>query len=127
MNVVMMIIQVVAALGLFNVWVIRNQMKTNFRGGDAKNLEEEFSTYGLPKWIYYLVGFLKISIGIFFIAGLWMPSLVGPAAGMLILLMIGALAMHIQVKDRAYKMVPAFTMLVMSLFLFLSTIPFYQA
>lgn len=108
------ILQTVVALGLLNVWLLRSSSSTQFRGGDADSLEEEFSEYGLPTWFFYLVGALKIGSAIALLVGLWVPSLVVPAAAVVVVLMLGALAMHIKVKDPLMRSLPAFLMLVMS-------------
>ena len=108
------VLQVILALGLFNVWLLRTGKATNYRGGQAKNLKEEFATYGLPPFMYFLVGGLKILCAIALLVGLWVPAAVVPAAGVLAVLMLGALAMHIKVGDPISKSVPAFCMLAMS-------------
>jgi uncharacterized membrane protein YphA (DoxX/SURF4 family) len=108
------ILQLVVGLGLLNVWLIRATSSTAYRGGTAQSLKEEFAEYGLPPWMFFLVGALKIVAGIALIVGLWMPQLVLPAAGVVVLLMVGALAMHVKVKDPWLKSLPAFLMLLMS-------------
>jgi hypothetical protein len=37
--------QVIIALGIFNVWIVRYGKETSWRGGDAINMQEEFSAY----------------------------------------------------------------------------------
>ncbi len=108
------ILQIVVALGLLNVWLLRARSATSYRGGDAKSLKEEFSAYGLPDFFFYLVGALKIGSAIALLAGLWLPDLVLPAAAVVAVLMVGALVMHVKVKDPAIKSLPAFLMLLMS-------------
>lgn len=108
------ILQVVVALGLLNVWLIRAGSATSYRGGDARSLKEEFAAYGLPDFFFYLVGALKIGSAVMLIAGIWNESLVMPAAAIVAILMVGALVMHVKVKDPAVKSLPAFLMLVMS-------------
>jgi len=108
------ILQAIVALGLLNVWLVRARSSTAYRGGEAKSLKQEFVAYGLPEWFFYLIGLLKIGSAILLIAGLWMPELVQPAAGVVVGLMLGALAMHVKVKDPPMKSLPAFLMLVMS-------------
>ena len=49
------LINLVIAMGIINVWIIRFDIQTNWRGGGAKSLKEEFLTYGLPLWFMYLV------------------------------------------------------------------------
>lgn len=108
------ILQVVVALGLLNVWLVRAGSATSYRGGDARSLKEEFAAYGLPDFFFYLVGALKIGSAIMLIAGIWIDGLVMPAAAIVVVLMVGALVMHVKVKDPAVKSLPAFLMLLMS-------------
>lgn len=108
------ILQVVVALGLLNVWLVRAGSATSYRGGDARTLKEEFAAYGLPDFFFYLVGALKIGSAVMLIAGIWIDELVMPAAAIVVVLMVGALVMHIKVKDPAVKSLPAFLMLLMS-------------
>ena len=108
------VLQVVIALGLLNVRLVRPGKVTSYRGGNAKNLKEEFAAYGLPDAAFYIVGVLKVLSAVALIAGIWIPSLVLPAAAVVAVLMLGALAMHLKVGDPAIKSLPAFLMLLMS-------------
>lgn len=108
------ILQVIVGLGLLNVWLLRPRSSTPYRGGVAQSLKEEFVEYGLPEWMFYVVGALKIGAAIAFIAGIWIPALVAPAAAVVIVLMIGAVAMHVKVKDPWKRALPAFLVLLMS-------------
>ncbi|MDQ6613135.1 MAG: DoxX family protein, partial [Gemmatimonadota bacterium] len=45
------------------------------------------------------------------IAGIWFPTLVLPAAALICILMIGALAMHAKIGDPLKKSLPALGML----------------
>jgi uncharacterized membrane protein YkgB len=62
----------------------------------------------------YLVGVAKILIAVCMIAGFWMPALVYPASLLLALLMVGAISMHIKVKDYFIKSVPAILVFLMA-------------
>ena len=108
------ILQAAVALGLLNVWLLRAKSPTHYRGGGAQSLQDEFSAYSLPPWFFSLVGVLKVGSAVLLLVGLWVPSVVLPAAGLVVALMLGALAMHVRVKDPAIKSMPAFLMLVMS-------------
>jgi uncharacterized membrane protein YphA (DoxX/SURF4 family) len=108
------VLQVVIGLGLLNVWLIRAGSATSYRGGDAATLQEEFQVYGLPRSVFWIVGTLKVGAGIALLVGLWVPALVEPAAAVVAVLMVGALAMHVKVGDPLLKSVPAFLMLLMS-------------
>ena len=108
------ILQVVVAVGLLNVWLLRFSKPTSYRGGSAKNLKEEFAAYGLPSWSCYLVGSLKIGSAIALLIGLQFPLAALAASSLVSLLMLGAIAMHLKVKDPMIKSVPALAMLSMS-------------
>lgn len=105
------IAQVVVGLGLLNVWLIRFNKATDYRGGSAQSMKEEFATYGLPSWFCYLVGGLKIISGVLLLAGLAIPNLAIYPAVVVSVLMVGALAMHVKVKDPMKKSIPAATVL----------------
>lgn len=107
------ILQAIVGLGLLNVWLIRPRSATAFRGGDAKNLKEEFATYGLPSAAFYIVGGLKILAGVLLLVGFAYEPVVVPAAAVVAVLMAGAFAMHMKVGDPASKYVPATLMLIM--------------
>jgi len=108
------VLQVIVGLGLLNVWLLRRSSATGYRGGQAKNLKEEFATYGLPPAAYYVVGALKIMAGVALLVGLAYPPEVLPAAAIVAVLMVGAVAMHLKVGDPVKKYVPASLMLAMS-------------
>ncbi len=115
MNTVVMVLQVVIALGIFNVWIVRFGKSTEWRGGGAANMKEEFAVYGLPAWSVQVIGFFKVLCAAGLIVGLWVPRLTLPSATGLAVLMLGAVAMHVKVKDPAKRSLPAFTVLVLCL------------
>jgi hypothetical protein len=78
-------------------------------------MKEEFQVYGLPGWAVGVVGFLKLLFAASLIVGVWIPALTQPAAIGLAVLMLGAVLMHVKVKDPMQKSLPAFAMLVLSL------------
>lgn len=112
---VMIILQLVAALGLLNVWLLRFNRPTAYRGGDAGSMTAEFAAYGLPIWFAYVIGALKVGAAIALIVGIWVPIVVFPAAALVGLLMLGALAMHARIGDPLRKYLPALGMLAVSL------------
>ena len=111
MGILRIALQLVVALGILNVWVLRFNQATPFRGGDAKTMREKFASYGLPFRFMYLIGLLKVGLAFELIAAIWIPQLATPAAPGLGLLMLGALAMHLRVKDPIQKSLPALTVL----------------
>lgn len=110
-------IQLIIAVSIFNVWIIRFGKPTSWRGGSAKSMKEEFEAYGLPEWFMKLIGFLKLTLAALLIAGIFVPDLIKPAAIGMAILILGAIVMHIKVKDSLVKSFPAFSFLVLSLIL----------
>jgi hypothetical protein len=104
------IIQIIIALGIFNVWIFRYSKESTWRGGNAKNMKEEFRVYGLPEWFIGLIGFLKLLLASLLIVSIWFPVLKIPAAIGIAVLMLGAILMHFKVKDPLKKSLPAATM-----------------
>ena len=115
------ILQVIMAGGLINVWLLRFNKHTPFRGGSSKSIIEEFATYGLPAWFSYVVGALKISSAILLIAGIWLPQLVLPVSSLVSSLMVGAILMHLKIRDPLIKSLPALLMLILGLSIILMT------
>ena len=114
LNTIASVLQILVGLGLLNVWLLRRQSATAYRGGSAKNLKDEFAAYGLPAPMFYIVGGLKIICGVLLLVGLAYPPVVLPAAAVVAVLMMGAVAMHLKVGDPVSKFVPAALMLAMS-------------
>lgn len=108
-----MILQLVIAIGLINVWLLRFNKATDYRGGDAKNMKEEFIAYGLPVWLMYLVGAMKIAIAFMLVLSFWVEQLLLYNLIALASLMIAALMMHVKVKDPIKKSYPALSILFM--------------
>lgn len=115
MDILIKIIQVIIALGIFNVWILRFGKSTNWRGGSAKNMTEEFAAYGLPRWFMIVVGCLKLVFACLLIAALWFPRLAPIAGSGIAALMLGAVLMHAKVRDPLKKSAPAAMMLALSL------------
>ena len=111
------IVQIIIATVIFFVWTVRFNWDTNYRGGDAKNMREEFKVYGLPDWSLPVVGLAKITLAITLIAGIWFPLPVKEAAIFMAGLMAGAVLMHLRIRDdRISKAMPAMSMLAMCIF-----------
>lgn len=123
MEIIELICQLVVGLGILNVWFLRFNKNTQYRGQKATNLKEEFAAYGLPDWAVWVVGTLKVGAALALLAGIALPSLVLPAAALMSVLMIGAISMHIKVGDPAKKSLPAAVMLALSLVLVFTHLP----
>tara|TARA_B000000557_G_scaffold4782_1_gene3850 strand:+ start:27 stop:395 length:369 start_codon:yes stop_codon:yes gene_type:complete len=108
-----LILQLIISIGLINVWFFRFNKATEYRGGDAKNMREEFQAYGLPAWSMYLVGGAKVLIAVMLIVSIWFKELLVYNLLALAVLMIAAVLMHIKVKDPIKKSYPALSILFM--------------
>lgn len=113
MDVLIIGIQVFIALGILNVWLLRYNSATGFRGGDARTMPEEFAVYGLPRWSVALIGTMKVLLATLLILGVWLPEFTQPAAIAMAVLMAGAVLMHVKVGDQIKKTVPALVMLLL--------------
>ena len=109
----LMILHLIISIGLINVWLFRFNKTTEYRGGSAKNMKEEFIAYGLPEWSMYFVGFVKVAIAIMLIISIWVEELLLYNLIVLAALMIAAVFMHLKVKDPIKKSYPALSILFM--------------
>ena len=117
---VTVLLQLFIALGIFNVWAIRFDKPTGFRGGDAQTMAEEFRVYGLSDEIRKIVGALKLGLAALLVVGIWVPVVAVLAASCMAFLMLVAVVMHAKVSDPIRKAVPAFCMMMLSLMVVLS-------
>tara|TARA_B100001758_G_scaffold207365_1_gene188466 strand:+ start:6036 stop:6404 length:369 start_codon:yes stop_codon:yes gene_type:complete len=117
MTTISIILNLFIAVTLLNVWLIRFNKPTIYRGGNSNSMVEEFFTYGLPKWFMYVVGSIKVIIAILLILGIWFASLNLYCYISLSILMLGAIMMHLKVKDKIIKSVPAISILTLLLVL----------
>lgn len=115
MEFVKIICQIIVGLGILNVWLLRFNKTTPYRGLQARNLKEEFEIYGLPGWFVYVVGVIKVPAAIALLVGIAFPPLVLPGAIVMTALMLGAVVMHFKVQDPAHKFVPAGLVLLLCL------------
>ncbi len=112
MEILKIILQLIVGLGILNVWFLRFNKQTAYRGGKAGSMKEEFKAYGLPETMTYIVGFIKVTLAIMLIAGIWIESLVDPAAIGMAVMMLGAIIMHLKIKDTFKQTLPALTLLI---------------
>lgn len=106
--------QVVIALGIFNVWIVRRDRATPYRPEGAGSIVEEFRRYGLPDWVRVAVGATKVTLAVLLILGLFVSGIALPAAAAMGVLMLGAIGAHVKVRDPLVKSMPAFLMLLLS-------------
>lgn len=114
MTTLAIIAQVIIALGIFNVWIIRRDRPSPYRPDGASNMEEEFERYGLPDWVRLAVGSTKVALALLLLFGVLFTPLATAAAAAMAFLMISAVVAHVRVGDPWTKAVPAAVMLALS-------------
>ena len=114
MTTLAIIAQIVIALGIFNVWLLRRDRATPYRPEGASNMKEEFRRYGLPDWARVAVGSTKVTLAVLLLVGVLFAPLAVAAAALMGLLMLSAIAAHVRVGDPWVKSAPAFLMLTLS-------------
>ncbi len=115
MEYVVIALKCIVGLSILNVWLVRGKKSTEWRGGDAGNIREEFKAYGLPVWFMYTIGTFKVALAVLLLASIFYPGVELIAAYGIAILMLGAVSMHIKIGDPLKKSFPAFTFLVLSL------------
>ncbi|TVQ71275.1 MAG: DoxX family protein [Balneolaceae bacterium] len=115
MDYVEIALKIIIGLSILNVWLVRANKSTDWRGGDASNIKEEFHAYGLPKWFMYVIGTLKVILALMLLASIYYQQVELIAAYGIAILMLGAVFMHFKIGDPLKKALPAFTFLVLSL------------
>ena len=104
-----------------NVWLFRFNKETPYRGGNAKNMIEEFAAYGLDLNTMYLVGSLKIIASLGLIIGLLKTKISVYSSLLMAILMTGAIYFHFKISDPAIKYFPSALMLTCSVFIYFSS------
>ncbi len=99
-------LKIIAAVSVYYVWVVRYE-----------NIKKEFKTYNLPNTLRDLIGILKISFTV--MLQFDDNNLVIIGAFGIIVLMLGAVATHVKVKNPIKDVLPALTMLSIGLIIFL--------
>ena len=107
--------QLTIALGIFNVWLLRANKPTKYRGGSARTMEEEFHVYGLSTTCMKVVRGCKLFSAALLIGGIKVPLLAQIGAASMAALMLAAVLMHLKVRDPLLKAAPAASLLFLSL------------
>lgn len=105
----------VVSITVLNVWLLRFNKPTIYRGGQAKTMIEEFAAYGLSETFVYVIGGLKVLAALGLVVGFFFKKLIVPSSLVIAVLMVGAIFMHFKVQDAAIKFLPATLMLLCSL------------
>ena len=109
------LLMLVVSLLVLNVWLLRFNQETIYRGGNALNMIQEFAVYGLSETTAYIIGALKVLSATGLLVGFFYKKSIIPSASLMAALMCGAILMHLRVNDEAIKFLPAGLMLISSL------------
>ena len=109
------VLMAVVSLTVLNVWLLRFNNPTIYRGGQAQTMIEEFAAYGLSETFVYVIGGLKVLAALGLVVGFFYKKLIVPSSLVIAVLMVGAIFMHFKVQDAAIKFLPATLMLLCSL------------
>tara|TARA_R110002051_G_scaffold279303_1_gene340753 strand:+ start:6821 stop:7198 length:378 start_codon:yes stop_codon:yes gene_type:complete len=115
MDFIIILAKVIIFVAIINVWFFRFNKKTKYRGGDASSMKAEFANYGLPESMVYIIGGLKVISAFGLVLSIWFPQFALPAAAAMAILMVGAIIMHLRIKDDFIKSIPALLFLLLSL------------
>ncbi|MEC8546958.1 MAG: DoxX family protein [Bacteroidota bacterium] len=100
------------SITVISAWTIRFNLPSVFRGGEAENMLEEFTLYGLSNSTMIIVGVTKVIISILLVLGAFkFKPLVKPSAGIMAIFMIGAVYFHFSVGDGFIPTIPSASML----------------
>ncbi len=104
--------QIVLPLSVAYVWVFR-----------FHNVVKEFKEFGLSDLTRNMVGASKISVATLIFAGIWYSSLVFIPSILMGLFMIAAQFFHFKVKNPFIKHLPSLILLMLCVFLAVTSIP----
>ena len=112
------ILQLIIGVSILFVWLVRSNVPTNFRVGNANTLQGELAEVGLPDWFYDIIKIVKPIFAFFLLIGLLYSPITFPCMVATTIFMLGAVGMHIYAKDNFLKVIPALTLLIFCFIIF---------
>lgn len=119
MEYVSILLKLVVGLSILNVWLLRKEQSSQWRGGSASSLKEEFEHYGLSETTMKVVGTVKCLLAVALLASIFLPILEVYSALGIAAMMAGAIIMHLKVGDDIKKSFPALLFLAISVLIVL--------
>ena len=116
------ILQLIIGVSILFVWLVRSHVPSTFRVGGANNLKEEVLEVGLPIIFYDIMKVVKPMFAFFLIFGLFYNPMTLPSMIFTTIFMSGALWMHIKAKDNFVKVIPALTLLIFCVLIFIKSV-----
>ena len=112
MKSLLRILIVLVAITVLSAWTYRLDLETVYRGGDAKNMIEEFQAYGLSQTTMVVVGVFKVVLALMLLLGLKFKKLIIPAAAAgMAMFMTAAVYFHFSISDPIIPTTPSLAML----------------
>jgi hypothetical protein len=118
MKYVTIILKLIVSLTILNVWILRVNKSSIYRGGDSVDLVSEFLSYGLSINIMYTVGTIKLISALLLLLSIFYKKFETVPLIIISILMIGAIYFHYSLGDELIKSLPAATILLMSLVIY---------
>lgn len=115
MEYIIIALKLVVGLSILNVWLLNRNNASQWRGGGANSMEQEFANYGLSKSVMIAVGVIKCLLAVALLVSIVYYPLEYYAALGIALMMAGAIIMHIKIGDPLKKSFPAILFLLLSL------------
>ena len=101
-------LKIIVGISIINVWLIKPNKPSKWRGGDATTIIEEFNVYGLSKTFYKIIFVVKVGLAVLLLVSIKYDFLTLYSSLGLATLLLGSIAMHFKVKDALFKSFPAF-------------------
>ena len=111
MKSLLRILIVLVAITVLSAWTYRLDLETVYRGGDAKNMIEEFQAYGLSQTTMVIVGVFKVILALMLLLGLKFKKLIVPAAAGMALFMTAAVYFHFSISDPIVPTAPSLSLI----------------
>ena len=108
-------LKIIVGISIINVWLIKPNKPSKWRGGDATTIIEEFNVYGLSKTFYNIIFVVKVGLAVLLLVSIKYDFLTLYSSLGLATLLLGSIAMHFKVKDALFKSFPAFLFMAMNL------------
>lgn len=119
MDYLSIILKCIVGLSILNVWLLRTGTSSQWRGGNASTLKEEFAHYGLSESTMKIVGTIKCLLAVGLLVSIFYSPLEFYSALGIAIMMAGAISMHLKVGDALKKSFPALLFLAISVLIIL--------
>ena len=113
MKYLKVLLKLIVSFTIINVWTLRANKSSIYRGGESVDLVSEFLSYGLSVNLMYLVGAIKVIAALLLFLSVIFKKLELIPLIIISVLMIGAIYFHFSINDTLIKSFPAALMLLL--------------